>query len=370
VIAAYAMALWGIALVFAVTWRPRVRLDVHHSERVCVGEVLPVDVDVRVDGVRGNTDLYVVAHRLPAGIDAVERAGVAVPRRAGRLVSRVRLGLRCSRRGAFVLQGFRVESSFPFALIRARRTFDRRRALLVYPRFTRLARLVLPAGYRYQPGGVALASNLGESCEYIGNREYRQGDSVRNIDWRATARLIRPIVREYREEYFMRVGVVLDTHVPGRARPKIKAAVRADFERAVSVSAAVSDYMARQEYLVDLFAAGPNLYHLTAGRSLAYLDQILHILACVDECATEPFDVIEPQIMEDLSRITTVICVMLDWDEARRAFVHRLTQAGSGVKVIVVRDREPTLPLIAEADVLGRIAHVTAQYYERGVEEL
>ena len=50
---------------------------------------------------------------------------------------------------------------------------------------------------------------------------------------------------------------------------------RESFERAVSVAASVADFMARQEYLVDLFAAGPNLYHLTAGRSLAYLDQIL-----------------------------------------------------------------------------------------------
>ncbi len=48
--------------------------------------------------------------------------------------------------------------------------------------------------------------------------------------------------------------------------------------------------MARQEYLVDIFAAGPDLYHLMAGRSLAYLDQILDILASVDGSEEEPFD--------------------------------------------------------------------------------
>ena len=58
-----------------------------------------------------------------------------------------------------------------------------------------------------------MSSDLGESFEYIGNREYREGDNVRDIDWTATARLNTPIVREYRDEYFLRVGVVLDTHV-------------------------------------------------------------------------------------------------------------------------------------------------------------
>ena len=79
----------------------------------------------------------------------------------------------------------------------------------------------------------------------------------------------------------LRAAVILDTHVPGglgRAAQERRDA----FERAVSVAAAVSDFMARQDYLVDIFAAGPNLYHLTAGRSLAYLDQILDILACVN----------------------------------------------------------------------------------------
>jgi hypothetical protein len=164
----------------------------------------------------------------------------------------------------------------------------------------------------------------------------------------------------------MRVAVILDTHVPKAAN----AADRDLFECAVSVGAAVSDYMARQDYLVDLFAAGPNLYHLTAGRSLAYLDQILDILACVESSETEPFDVIEPELLENLSRITTVICVMLDWDETRRAFVHRLARQGVAIKAIVVRDRRCTIDPAADADALGPIPVLGKRECDLGVEEL
>ena len=149
----------------------------------------------------------------------------------------------------------------------------------------------------------------GDSFEYLGNREWRDGDNPRDIDWRATARLSGAsssslVVREWREEYFLRVGVVLDTHVPLSApaskrlflqelRERLpgkaaRLARQAALERGVSICAAVSDALARQDYIVDLFAAGPNLYHLMAGRSLAYREQILDILACVEGSPEEP----------------------------------------------------------------------------------
>ena len=128
--------------------------------------------------------------------------------------------------------------------------------------------------------------------------------------------------------------------------------------------------MARQDYLVDLFAAGPNLYHLTAGRSLAYLDQILDILACVDRSPDEPFDVIEPELLEYLSRITTIVCVFLDWNETRRAFVQRLRQQGTGLKVIIVRDGPCTLAPAADATFLGEVPVISRADFERGIEEL
>ena len=373
VVAAYAVALWVVAAAALLLYRPRVRLTAHLAERVCAGETLPIDVEVEQLGRLKGADLVLIPNRLPATIDAVPEDGLPLPdlRRGER--GRFRIGVRCHQRGSYVLRGFRVESGFPFGIVRARRTFHEERPLLVYPKFRALARLQLPTGRRYQPGGVALASHIGDSFEYLGNREYRQGDNVRDIDWRATARAPeqRPVVREWVEEYLLRVAVILDTHVPAEqlARNDLERR-RREFERAVSVSAAVSDYMARQDYLVDLFAAGPNLYHLTAGRSLAYLDQILDILACVGESDTDPFDVIEPQVAELLGRISTVICVFLDWDEKRRAFVDRLAQQGVGVKVIVACDGQCTLDPTLATNVIGAIAVIDRARFDRGIEEL
>jgi uncharacterized protein (DUF58 family) len=370
VLAVYATALWLVAGLALLAYRPRVRLTARMADRVCAGETLPVDLDVEQLGRGRGADLVVLPHQLPPEIDAVPDQGVPLPDLARGARASVRLGLRCHRRGCFTVRGFRVETGFPFGILRARRTFHAPRQLLVYPRFTPLARLTLPTGRRYQPGGVALASHVGESFEYFGNREYREGDNVRDIDWRATARNQRPVVREWVEEYMLRVAVVLDTHAP-EGLPRAAAQHRRDaFERAVSVAASVADYMARQDYLVDLFAAGPDLYHLTAGRSLAYLDQILDILACVGESTSEPFATIEPQVAELLSRISTVVVILLDWDDARRAFAHRLHAQGVAVKIIILRDGPCTLDPDDDAPHLGPITTVTADDYERGIDEL
>jgi uncharacterized protein (DUF58 family) len=368
---AYVTAVWWVALVAMFVYRPKVRLTARHAERICAGEVLPIDIEVEARRKKRawlpQPDLTVIAHRLPMAMDLVPDEPLAV----GEVPGRVRLNVRCERRGSHVVPGFRVESDFPFGLLRSRQVVRDERAVLVYPKFTPLGSLQLPVGRTYQPGGVAMASTIGESAEYIGNREYREGDPVKDIDWRATARMSRPIVREYREEYFMRVGVILDTHVPAKEGRRQKSEVGTEydenFERAVSVAASVSDYMSRQDYLVDLFAAGPNLYHLTAGRSLAYLDQILDILACVEPNPEEPFETLEPAILENLSRITTVICVFLDWNETRRAFVHRLRAQGVALKVIIVRGAKPTMDPTPDADVLGAIPVISGETMPEGM---
>jgi uncharacterized protein (DUF58 family) len=345
-------------------------LSATRPDRVCAGQTIECDLEIQQLRKFGGADLIVLPHRLPGSIDAVPDDGLVLPDIARGAKSRARIGLRCMARGEFTLRGFRVESSFPFGILRSWRTFPMQRKLLVYPKFFPLGSLTLPTGRRYQPGGVALVSHLGESFEYLGNREYREGDNVRDIDWRATARSDKPIVREWVEEYMLRAAVILDTHVPPKQPARALQQRRDAFERAVSVTAAVGDYMARQDYLVDLFAAGPNLYHLTAGRSLAYLDQILDILACVNESPTEPMEVIEPQIAEVLARLSTAICVFLDWTPSRREFALRLRSQGVAVKAIICRDGRCTLDPAEDAPFFGDIPVITTADFERGISQL
>jgi len=355
----YMIALWSIAFFAMLLERPRAKLEIQHDGRVRAGQTLNVEIEVEARG--GTTrDWRVKPNSLSDGLELGFIHGAEIPPLKRGQSARVLLPIQANRRGAYDLQGWRVETDFPFGLLVAARTFPGHSALLVHPTFTPLQRLELPSSRRYQPGGVASAAQRGESLEYIGNRDFREGDDLRHIDWRATARLQTPIVREYREEYFLRAAVVLDTFAEKDAQPEY-------FERAISLCAAVSDFMAREDYLVDLFAAGPQIYHLTAGRNLAYLEQILDILACVETNSETPFENLEPEIEEHLAQITTIICVFLDWTETRRDFVERLALQGAAIKVLLARDTPPSLDFSGSG---VEILQVPRTHFETGVVEL
>ena len=123
VIAAYAGAIWIVAIGAMLLYRPRVAIAFRHSPRVSVGEEIQVDVELTLTGRLRGADLWILPHRLPPDIDSVPDQGIGVRDLKYREQTLVRLGLVCHRRGAFILRGFRVETGFPFGILRARRTF-------------------------------------------------------------------------------------------------------------------------------------------------------------------------------------------------------------------------------------------------------
>ena len=62
----------------------------------------------------------------------------------------------------------------------------------------------------YNDWGIRLRQRRGEGTDFHQLRDFRVGDSLRQIDWRATARFHRPISREYQEERDQQVVFLLD----------------------------------------------------------------------------------------------------------------------------------------------------------------
>ncbi|MCF6284460.1 MAG: DUF58 domain-containing protein [Candidatus Hydrogenedentes bacterium] len=247
------------------------------------------------------------------------------------------------RRGQYKMPGLIAFSTFPLNLYRTPAGKTAPWPFLVLPTFHPIHQIDIPIGTRYQPGGIALTSHVGESPEYIGNREYVPGDPVRHIDFRAWARLSKPAVREFQEEYYCRIALVLDTFT-GKTTPPSPAGFP-DFEAAVSLTAAVADALSRGEYLIDLFAAGPELHVFRAGRHTAHLDNVLEILAGVGHTVDNPFERLAPALVDELHNISSVVCLFLDWDRTREHVVRAAAEAGCSLKVIVVRDGDTTEPL-------------------------
>jgi uncharacterized protein (DUF58 family) len=240
----------------------------------------------------------------------------------------VRVELTPLRRGAVRFAAVTLARTDPLGLSRAFSRLLLPQTVLILPKRYPLPSIALPGTLKYQEGGVALASNIGRSEEFVALRDYRRGDPLRHIHWRSWAKAGKPIVKEFEDEFFVRHALVLDTFT---ADPHSDA-----FEEAVSVAASFACTLQTQESLLDLLFVGPQAYCFTAGRGLADADQMLEILAAVRACGDKTFRELEHLVLNHSAVVSGCICVLLAWDAERRAFVEKLQALGVPLLVLVV----------------------------------
>src|SRR5579864_1501274 len=354
--------MFAAAAAFTVLRRPRVHLECRFPERATA--LRPVTLHARVSNERAPvpSDLCLLFPQPPGGNGEISFHPNSVFLEEDRgTLAQARVDMRPVRRGRFVLPGPVLGRTDPLRLMVSRGLDLPEHPLLVYPRFYSMHEFIVPLGRRHQPGGIPLSSSTGEAIEFVGTREYRPGDPVKNIHWRSWARRGEPVVKEYMEEYFCRIAIVLDTFLPSKFTPT----QHASFEAAISVVASIADYFSRSEDIVDILAAGPDVYEVSAGRSLAYLENILDVLACLGPCHDPPFATIGPHLFEKLSQITTVVAVLQDWDPSREDFLKRVKGLGTAVRVIIVNEG-PTQTAWQEAgENLGEMSLLSTAEVER-----
>jgi len=240
----------------------------------------------------------------------------------------VTLELTPMRRGHLRFEGVTIARPDPLGLVQALKSVPLRQSLLVLPKRYPMSDIQLAGTRKYQPGGVALASTVGDSEEFIALRDYRAGDPMRRIHWKSWARVGRPVVKEYLDEFFVRHALVLDTFTSHPGDPV--------FEEAVSVAASVAISMQTQESLLDLMFVGPEAYCFTAGRGLAHAEQLLEVLACVGPCRDKPFRTLRHAVIDRHDVLSGCVCVLLAWDDARQELVRQLEALGTPTRVLVV----------------------------------
>ncbi|PRP93014.1 hypothetical protein ENSA5_45750 [Enhygromyxa salina] len=98
------------------------------------------------------------------------------------------------RRGLHPLPKAVVATRFPFGLFVKRRELPGRERVLVYPRIHPVDATALEEARAGQGEARGARDRAGE---FFGLAEYRQGQELRRIHWPATARLGKPVVREF-----------------------------------------------------------------------------------------------------------------------------------------------------------------------------
>lgn len=334
VAASFFIGLFTTACIVAYFHKSKVFLRRRPIVPTTAGKEVVIVVEAENRSAKPALGIEVMELVLPEFIQSPAESGpVLIERIEPGETVRAEVRLRCEKRGSYTLKHLCGGSAYPFGICRGLLRCRQESTFLVYPKFELLVEFQVPEGRRHQPGGFLVSSNVGESPEFMGTREYRTGDNLRHIHWSSWARLGKPVVKQFHEEYFVRLAVIVDTEVPSGDADDV-------FEAAVSKTAAIAEFLSRQEYLIDIFAVGTTVYHFQSGRAIAHFENILEILACLEPTPEVDWKTLWNELLAEAAKLTAIVVVLLTWDEQRAAFINQLKAVGVGIRMILVSDQE------------------------------
>jgi uncharacterized protein (DUF58 family) len=145
--------------------------------------------------------------------------------------------------------------------------------LRVYPNFAALTRYALLAtDNRLSQMGVLQHRRRGEGLDFDQLREYREGDSQRKIDWKASQRMHKLISREYQDERDQQVVFLIDC---GR-RMQAKDDACSHFDHALDATLLLAYVSLRQGDAVGLMTLSGQHLWLAPRKSQAMVNHILN----------------------------------------------------------------------------------------------
>lgn len=304
----------GAALWVGYLLRPSVCLTGDLPDHIIAGAETQLRFRVTSTARRNLCQLTVTWDALP---DAVEQTGplFTIDRlRPGESIT-VTLSILARRRGRYTLGYPICYSTFPFNLYSFGLTHPQQEELLVFPAFDRLTLSgIASEGIGQSSAGLGIASLRGASPEYIGNRPYVSGDSYRDIDARAWARLARPVVKEYHHEFHRHGALILDVAETSKTATGTQL-----FEAAVSLCASVA-FSLQSECLIDFLVTGAEVHDLATVPAGARVRRIHEILASVEPDPT-PLSV-NPQLRHLLHGVSDLYIIQ----SADRSGLHALAE--------------------------------------------
>ncbi|MFL5937019.1 MAG: DUF58 domain-containing protein [Gaiellaceae bacterium] len=267
----------------------RVALDLDR-ERAVEGEIVTITIDLHAGWPIERLELHVP---LPDNLELVEGATPLTLRLAWDEERTIELQARCKRWGAHLVGELFLRAHDRLDLFGYEGTLDRRQPLKIYPRAEELRSLVTPLETQVFTGNQ-VARTKGEGIEFADLRRYAYGDSLRRINWRASARRSELWVNEMHPERNTDVIVFLDTFVEAREQDE------STLDVAVRAAATLADRYLKRKDRVGLISFGGYLNWLLPGSGLVQLYRIVDSLLDTEiilSYAWKGVDVIPPRTL-------------------------------------------------------------------------
>jgi len=228
-----------------------VTLRLHNISRLPTGLMLAED-----------TIPYALGTRPRYVLDKIERGGSR----------ELTYSLRSDLRGKFEVGPLQLRVADSFGLVEISRSFSGRTEFVVTPRVYPLARTMISRSWAGEGDGRSrLTATAGE--DDVIPRAYRDGDDLRRVHWRSTARYGELMVRREEQRWRNRATVLLDS----RSSAHMGSGPSSSFELAVSAAASVGVHLAQEGLIGQLMTHDG----MSLGAGMAFEDMLLDSLAVI-----------------------------------------------------------------------------------------
>lgn len=201
---------------------------------------------------------------------------------------RIEYAVRSDLRGKFTIGPLSVRLADPFGMVELDRRFTSTSTLVVTPRVVALPTVTLNGVWTGAGDNRPRAFASG-SAEDVTVRDYRQGDELRRVHWRSSAKRGELMVRREEQPWQARATVLIDN----RDCAHVGAGAASSLEYAVEAAASITSHLIRRGYHVRLVTASGDtgtLWH-DQGSKVAETGTILEALAVLELDPNQRLDV-------------------------------------------------------------------------------
>lgn len=186
----------------------------------------------------------------------------------------VHYAIRWMERGQFTFGPVELIIRSPLRLFERRCRLPSAQSVRVFPDFARVQRYqIIATDNRLSQMGMIKRRRRGEGLEFHQLREYRQGDALRSIDWKASSRQQKLISRDYQDERDQQILLVLDASRRLRAR---EPGQLGHFDEALNAALLLAWTALRQGDAVGAYVPGDNPRWLAPAKSGAQFNRLLN----------------------------------------------------------------------------------------------
>lgn len=213
---------------------------------------------------------------------------------------------RCEVRGLFELNDLELESSYPFGVYTRHKKIKTEAAtIMVLPKTFPIRQFTFFLNSRQGRDGEIISSQSGAFNEFSGLREYRYGDSLKNIHWASTARHQELMIKEYESYDRPTMLIVLDQC----SGSDIGDLPETTFEYAVQIAASVIEYAIENQIGVYVYGQGKQKTRFSVMPGALGSREFLEKLAIVKADGEIDYSKVLAQAMSEFETVNTVMTI-------------------------------------------------------------